>query len=124
MTGVNGNQVERIPEVVGSVTPLLNLDVLQRPTRIYLTVYHQGRRFVDAANSTALPAYTTLDAGVICNLSTSLRLQLIGTNLTNTIGLTEGNPRVDTLSGQGTPTAIYARPIFGRLFRASLTYEW
>ena len=47
-----------------------------------------------------------------------------GTNLTNTTGLTEGNPRVDTLGGEGTATSTYARPNFGRLFRASLTYGW
>lgn len=47
-----------------------------------------------------------------------------GSNLTNEIGLTEGNPRTDPLVGQGTSTAIYARPIFGRAIRMSLTYSW
>ena len=122
--GVDGNQVERLAEVLASVTPLVNLNVLGFPTQLYVTAYHQGRRFVDSANTTQLPAFTTLDAGVIVNPSKRLRVQLVGTNLTNTLGLTEGNPRVDTLTGQGTSTAIYARPIFGRLFRASLTYSW
>ena len=124
VAGVDGNQVERIPEIVGSVTPRLNFTVQEHPTELYLTLYYQGRRFVDAANSTQLPAYTTLDAGLISHITDRLRIQLVGTNLTNTIGLTEGNPRVDTIVGQGTPQAIYARPIFGRLFRASLTYDW
>ena len=124
VAGVNGNQVERIPEIVGSVTPRLNFTVQEHPTELYLTVYYQGRRFVDASNSTQLPGYTTLDAGLISNITGRLRIQLVGTNLTNTIGLTEGNPRVDTIVGQGTPEAIYARPIFGRLFRASVTYDW
>jgi iron complex outermembrane receptor protein len=53
-----------------------------------------------------------------------LRFQLVGTNLTNKVGLTEGNPRTDALTGQGTGTAIYARPIFGRAIRMSLTYSW
>ena len=124
VAGVNGNQVERIPQIVGSMTPRLNFTVQEHPTELYLTVYYQGRRFVDAANSTELPAYTTLDAGLITHITGGLRIQLVGSNLTNALGLTEGNPRVDTIVGQGTPQAIYARPIFGRLFRASLTYDW
>ena len=122
--GINGNQVARIAQVLGSVTPALNLDVLGLRTQIYATVSHTGRRFVDVANTTDLPAYTTLDMGAIWDSGQGLRVQLMGSNLTNTIGLTEGNPRVDTLAGQGTATAVYARPIFGRLFRASLTYSW
>jgi iron complex outermembrane recepter protein len=122
--GVDGNQVERLAEVLASVTPLVNLNVFGSPTQLYVTAYHQGRRFVDSANTTQLPEFTTLDAGVILSPSKRLRLQMVGTNLTNKLGLTEGNPRVDTLTGQGTSTAIYARPIFGRLFRASLTYSW
>jgi iron complex outermembrane recepter protein len=49
---------------------------------------------------------------------------LMGSNLTNEIGLTEGNPRTDLLIGQGTSNAIYGRPIFGRAFRMSLSYSW
>jgi iron complex outermembrane receptor protein len=98
--------------------------VLGRPRQIYATVYHQGRRFVDNANQTELPAFTTLDAGLVFDPLDELRVQVVGSNLTNEVGLTEGNPRVDTLVGQGTSTAIYARPIFGRTFRVSMTYRW
>jgi outer membrane receptor protein involved in Fe transport len=122
--GVEGNQIRRIAKVLGSVTPMLNLSMLGRPAQVYATVYHQGRRFVDNANQTELPAFTTLDAGLIYDPRDELRVQVVGSNLTNEVGLTEGNPRVDTLVGQGTRTAIYARPIFGRTFRASMTYRW
>jgi outer membrane receptor protein involved in Fe transport len=124
IAGVDGNQIRRIAEVLGSITPILNLSLFDRPTQIYATVYHQGRRFVDNANRTELPAFTTLDAGMIYDAGDKLRVQVVGSNLTNEVGLTEGNPRVDTLVGQGTSTAIYARPIFGRTFRVSMTYRW
>jgi outer membrane receptor protein involved in Fe transport len=79
----------RLAEVLASVTPLVNLNAFGFPTQLYVTAYHQGRRFVDSANRTQLPAFTTLDAGVIVSPSKRLRVQLVGTNLTSTLGLTE-----------------------------------
>ncbi len=122
--GVEGNQVRRIPQVLASITPTVNFTAFDRPAKAYATVTHQGKKYVDSNNSTKLPGYTTLDAGVIADLNKNLRFQIMGSNLTNKIGLTEGNPRTDPLTGQGTGTAIYARPIFGRAIRVSLTYSW
>jgi outer membrane receptor protein involved in Fe transport len=124
IAGVEGNQIRRLARVLGSLTPILNMTVLGHPGQLYATIYHQGRRFVDNANLTQLPSFTTLDAGLIYDPNAHLRVQFVGSNLTNEVGLTEGNPRVDTLAGQGTSTAIYARPIFGRTYRMSVTYRW
>jgi outer membrane receptor protein involved in Fe transport len=122
--GVEGNQVRRIPKIIASVTPTMNFMAYGYRAKAYATVAHQGKKFVDSNNSTKLPGYTTLDAGVIVDLNPNLRFQLMGSNLTNKVGLTEGNPRTDAIAGQGTNTAIYARPIFGRAIRMSLTYSW
>jgi hypothetical protein len=46
------------------------------------------------------------------------------TNLTNEVGVTEGNPRVDGLTGQGTPEVIFGRPIFGRTARVVATWNF
>ncbi len=124
ISGVEGNQVRRIPRILASITPTMNFIAFGHRGKAYATISHQGQRYVDSNNSTKLPSYTTLDAGVIYDLSPNLRFQLMGSNLTNEIGLTEGNPRTDLLAGQGTSTAIYARPIFGRAIRMSLTYNW
>ena len=124
IAGVEGNQVRRLSKVIASITPTLNFTAYGYPGKAYATIAHQSKKYVDSNNSTALPAYTTLDAGVIVDVSRNLRFQLMGSNLTNEIGLTEGNPRTDTFVGQGTGTAIYARPIFGRAIRMSLTYSW
>jgi iron complex outermembrane recepter protein len=121
---VEDNQVRRIPGVIANITPMINFDAFGHRTKVYATVTHQGKKYVDTNNTTELPAYTTLDAGAIVDLNERLRFQVMGSNLTNEIGLTEGNPRTDPLAGQGTPTAIYARPIFGRTIRMSLTYSW
>lgn len=122
--GVEGNQIRRFPKVIASVSPTLDLDLFGRRAKAYATLYYQGKKFVDSNNSTRLPAYTTLDAGLIVDLDQRLRLQVTGSNLSNEIGLTEGNPRTDLLLGQGGSTAIYARPLFGRTLRMSLTYTW
>jgi iron complex outermembrane receptor protein len=121
---VEGKQIRRIPKIVASITPTLNFSAFGRRGKVYSTISHQGKKYVDSRNSTELPAYTTVDAGLIYDWNKNLRFQLMGSNLTNEIGLTEGNPRTDALVGQGTSTAIYARPIFGRAIRMSLTYSW
>lgn len=124
LPGVEGNQIRRFPKVLASFTPAFDLSVFGRQAKAYATLSYQGKKFVDSNNTTRLPAYTTLDAGIIVDLDKRWRLQLMGTNLSNEIGLTEGNPRTDPLVGQGTSQAIYARPIFGRTLRMSLTYSW
>ncbi|MEO7576073.1 MAG: TonB-dependent receptor, partial [Massilia sp.] len=124
LPGVEGNLIRRLPRVTGSFTPSVDVDLAGRKAKVYTTVSYQGKKFVDSINATNLPAYTTIDAGVIVDLDKHVRLQLMGSNLGNERGLTEGNPRTDPLVGQGTSSAIYARPIFGRTFRMSLTYNW
>ena len=41
-----------------------------------------------------------------------------------TFALTEGNPRTDTISGQGTREPIYGRPIYERNTRLVVTYHF
>ncbi|WP_342344253.1 TonB-dependent receptor domain-containing protein, partial [Xanthomonas phaseoli] len=122
--GLNGNQISRIPKYIVSLSPTLYFDIAGKPTELTATAYRIGQRYVDYTNATALPAYTSYDLGLSTYLSKHLELQLHAANISNVVGLTEGNARVDTLSGQGTAEAIYARPIFGRNYTASLTWRW
>ena len=122
--GVAGNQIGRIPQLVFSLQPKYGFKLGGVRGDIYSTIYHVGERFVDTANNTRLPAYTTFDAGITLYLTERLSFQFVCANLGNSDGLTEGNPRVDALTGQGTSEAIYARPIFGRNFRSSVTYRF
>ena len=121
---VEGKQIRRFPKVKASLTPTVDLNTFGRQAKAYMTVSYVGKKYVDSANTTLLPAYTTVDAGIIVELTRQLRFQVMGSNLSNAIGLTEGNPRTDALVGQGTTMATYARPVFGRAFRMSLGYSW
>ena len=121
---LDGKQISRIPKFMASLSPTLYFDIAGRPLELSATAYRMGQRYVDYTNATALPAYTTYDLGLFARLSDNLELQLHAANVDNSAGLTEGNARVDTLSGQGTAEAIYARPIFGRNYNASLTWRW
>jgi hypothetical protein len=82
-----------------------------------------GRRYVDLFNLTALPAYRTVGASASLTHG-QWRVQVVGDNLTNARGLTEGNPRTDQLGGQGASDAIYGRPLFGRNFRLIVSRSW
>jgi outer membrane receptor protein involved in Fe transport len=106
----DGNQVRRIPKIYFTLTPSYTYKYL----RVDLAIQHFGDRFTDDANteSAKLPAFTQLNAGAALNLG-RYTFGVNGINLTNTIGLTEGNPRTESvLAGQ--KSFRMARPIMGR----------
>ncbi|NIV71993.1 MAG: TonB-dependent receptor [Calditrichae bacterium] len=114
----DGLEVRRIPKFFFDIRPSYTYDVFT----FYGGYRFFGERFVDDANNVELPAWGAVSAGVSARLG-NFTLAVNGHNLTNTIGLTEGNPRVGQVVG--VEQDIYmARPILGRSFRGSLTYNF
>jgi len=93
--------------------------------RFFATYTHVGLRYSDIANQEILPAYFTLDAGAVADIGNHLEVRLQGTNLTNELGLTEGNARIAIGSGSGIANNVeMARPIFGREINLQLRYKF
>jgi len=122
-TAVNGNQIIREAKFFGNVRPSVRFPVGGGEVEIAGRYEWVGRRYVDLFNLTALPAYQTFGASASASVG-NWRFQVVGDNLTNAKGLTEGNPRTDQLAGQGASDAIYGRPLFGRSFRFILSRSW
>lgn len=118
-----GNQIVRQPKIYGNIRPSFDFTTGDTDVSIYGRYTYMGKRFVDLYNNTALPAYGTVGAGVTVKHGT-WQLQVVGDNLFNAHGLTEGNTRTDSLAGQGSAEAIYGRPIFGRNFRLVIGKSW
>lgn len=116
---LNGNSVQRTPEFQIRVTPTLHLSSVD----IYAVVHHLGERYADIANDLELPSYTTIDIGAAYRVSDSLQILLKGSNLTNAIGLSEGNPRAG-FSQAPVDDFYLARPILGRAYTASISYSF
>jgi outer membrane receptor protein involved in Fe transport len=119
----NGKQLIRVPKTAVKLVPGLNL--ADGAIRAELEYEHYSERYADVANSQKLPAFSVLNLNVRAKLSDNATLTLNGTNLTNEIGLTEGDPRVGQfISGDAGAQYFRARPIMGRAFRASLNYRF
>ncbi|MDR6787596.1 outer membrane receptor protein involved in Fe transport [Sphingomonas sp. BE138] len=116
-----GNRVQRQPRWMWRVTPSYELPLGTLRPSLFATLQYTGDRFSDPENQQLLPRFYQLDAGVSVDVAERLRLQVTGNNLTNEIGLTEGNPRI--IGSQGTGPVL-ARPILGRSLRfsAALTF--
>jgi outer membrane receptor protein involved in Fe transport len=117
---INGNAVQRQPKFQYRFSPSYRIPMGDMALKLYGTYSHIGSRWADQQNTQYLPAYNTLDVGVLAELSDKLEFRVSGTNMTNELGLTEGNSR---LVGASTGP-INARPIFGRTWEASLTYRF
>ena len=122
-SAVNGNQIIREAKFFGNVRPAFNLPVGDAELELFGRFDWVGRRFVDLFSQTAMPGYQTVAAGAAMNWK-AWRVQVVGDNITNAKGLTEGNTRTDQFSGQGSREAIYGRPLFGRNVRFILSRSW
>ncbi len=119
----SGNQQIRNPKVSLRVTPGVNL--FDNRLRAQLEIQYYGKRFSDIANTLIIPDYTLLSAQVRLNVTDQLQLFVSGTNLTNEIGLTEGNPRAGQfISGEAGARFYLARPELGRAFKAAVLYRF
>lgn len=119
----DGNQLIRVPRLALRAVPGVNL--LDGRVRAELEVEHYTKRYPDVANSQVLPAYTVLNVNLRANVTDNLTLSLNATNLTNELGLTEGNPRAGSfVSGDAGAKYFLARPIFGRTVRASVSFRF
>ncbi|HEY7888554.1 MAG TPA: TonB-dependent receptor [Steroidobacteraceae bacterium] len=116
----DGNILQRQPRLQVRFTPEYTIPLRWGQLKVFATVSHVDLRYSDPENMQVLPAYTTLDAGLIAKIGAHLEARIQGTNLTDALGLTEGNSRILT-SGISTGFEM-ARPIFGREIQGQLKY--
>ncbi len=117
----SGKQIVRQPSLMASVRPTVHL--IGGALDVFSDIRHTGKRYADVANTIALPAYTEVSLGA--DWAITKRLHAMGqiSNLFNTVGLTEGNPRSGIVQGVAEPQ-FQGRPIFGRRFKVSMTYSF
>jgi outer membrane cobalamin receptor len=119
---IDGKQAERIPKYQVRISPAYKFDLPDDITaNIYGTFMAIGSRFSDLQNTQDLPAYQTINAGIIVNYR-AVTFQLAGDNLTDSHGLTEGNPR--TIGTGANATLPLSRPIFGRSATFSVAWKF
>ncbi|MDP9954470.1 outer membrane receptor protein involved in Fe transport [Epilithonimonas hungarica] len=115
----DGNFVRRIPKLYFNISPAVNIT---KEWRTYVSYNYYGKRFQNEANdeSYSLPAFSEFGAGTSYQLG-KIRFAIDATNIFNTIGITEGDPRSTVDSGSN---VRMARPIMGAAARASITLEF
>jgi len=119
----DGNQLIRVPKVSVRVVPGFNL--FDQRLRLQVSWEWEGARYVDTANSVVLPKYDVLNASARYSFTDHFELYGYVDNVTNSQGLTEGNPRQgEVQSTDAGANTFIARPILGRAYRLSLLYRF
>ena len=115
----DGNFVRRIPKLYFNISPAVNIT---KEWRTYVSYNYYGKRFQNEANdeSYSLPAFSEFGAGTSYQLG-KIRFAIDATNIFNTIGITEGDPRSTADTGSN---VRMARPIMGAAARASITLDF
>jgi outer membrane receptor protein involved in Fe transport len=118
----NGNQLARLPNYQIRVTPSDTQSFDWGTLTEQMTYENIGKRFQDDTNLTELPSYYDLAFGVDAVYGDHWELRVLGSNLTNQLGLTEGNARF----GGNTITnhTGFGRSIEGREVNVTMKYYW
>ncbi len=118
----NGNYVQRTPQIMYAVQP--TYDFPNRLGALYLRYEYTGKIYTDVGNGLALPGYGVLSVGSNVNFTDRINLNLNVWNVTNKLGLTEGNPNSGISETVGFTGYFYARGIAGTNATATLTYKF
>ncbi len=111
-----GNDVLRQPDSQIRFSSEYDVEFGGGIATIYGAAAFIGDRFGDNGNTVELPSYEKVDLGVKLDFETGLFAQLHVDNLTDSDGITEGDPR--------NPSAPNGRPILGRSVKLSVGYDF
>jgi outer membrane receptor protein involved in Fe transport len=115
----SGNRIRRIPRFISDVTGTIDYGALSlRANFDYI-----GHRFSNNANTIDLPGFGILNLGASVGLRNGVTFDVNALNVTDSHGLTEGNPRLDESLG-GLSTVFLARPVLPRTFTAGVRYDF
>jgi outer membrane receptor protein involved in Fe transport len=119
---INGQPLARTPDLRISVTPS-DLQTFGWGTLSeFMTYEHVGQHFQDATGLNPLGTYYDIAAGIVATIGDHWQLRLLGSNLTNQIGLTEGNAR---FGGNAIQNSVgFGRSIVGREGSIQLKYKF
>ena len=120
---VNGSPLQRQPKWQVRVTPSYTIPFSNADLTGFLTYEYIGQRYEDLTGLQPLGTYYMLSAGIVANVSSHWQLRIQGPNLTNQIGLTEGNAR-KTGAAAGLGGVLLARPIEGQEINFTVYYKF
>ncbi|TAN04085.1 MAG: TonB-dependent receptor [Rhodanobacteraceae bacterium] len=110
---IDGAPLQRQPKVRYLFMPSYVLPTSWGNITGFITYEYAGQRYEDQTGLQPLGTFHTLGAGVVADYGPNWQFRLQGTNLTNSISLTEGNARF-TGKNTGIGGVIMARPLTGR----------
>jgi outer membrane receptor protein involved in Fe transport len=119
---INGNQLARLPKYQVRVTPSDTQIFSWGTLTEQITYENIGERFQDDTSLTPLPSYYDLGAGIIAKVGEQWEFRVLGSNLTNQLGLTEGNARFGGNTVQN--NVGFGRSIVGREVNITAKYYW
>ncbi|MEA2664498.1 MAG: iron complex outerrane recepter protein, partial [Candidatus Eremiobacteraeota bacterium] len=111
----------RTPKVLYAITP--SWDFPNGKGQIYARYKYVGKIFADSGDGVALPSYGVVSIGGNYDITPRLNLNVSVDNVTNELGLTEGNPR-QGLTQQVVAGYFYGRGIAGTNAIAQLTLKF
>lgn len=110
------NRVLRQPKIQLRVAPSFDFEIGEATATLYGAAQFVGKRYGDNGNTVELAGYEKFDAGVLVRTGSNLFFQIHADNLTDSHGITEGDPR--------NPSAPNGRPILGRSVKFSIGYDF
>ena len=121
-SSINGMQLQRQPKFQFRLTPSYTIPTSWGSVKAWLTYEYVGDRYGDLIQQQPLGSYYDLAFGVLANVGQHWVLSVQGTNMTNQIGITEGNSRLFGFASGG--GVILARSIEGREVNGQVKYNF
>ena len=121
--GITGSEVARQPDFQFRLTPSYTLDTEVGVFKVFATTTFVDSRWGDQYDTQFLPSYVTEDIGASLQMENGLEFRFTGTNITNTLAITEGNSRV-VGSGTGAGGVFLGRPLFGATYQGSVALHF
>ncbi|HEV2443932.1 MAG TPA: TonB-dependent receptor [Steroidobacteraceae bacterium] len=119
---IDGNQLARLPKYQLRLTPEDTQSFDWGTLTEQMTYENIGKRYQDDTSLTPLPSYYDLAFGVDAMIGEKFELRVLGSNITNQLGLTEGNARFGGNTIQN--NVGFGRSILGREINVTAKYYW